>query len=84
MASETSTYKAPSLDLDPSFYRLDDQEKAFFQQLTGITDDGELKEHIIRVQAKAYKVGCVISATQSSQQHSIRFSAIPVSEVLHS
>lgn len=56
MASEKSTYEAPPLDLDPRFYHLDDEEKGFFQQLTGITDDEQLKEHIFRVQAKAYKV----------------------------
>ncbi|KAF5310241.1 hypothetical protein D9619_010435 [Psilocybe cf. subviscida] len=56
MAFGELTYKAPSVDLDPSLYHLDDDEKAFFQQLVGITDEEELKEHIIKVQAKAFKI----------------------------
>lgn len=42
--------------LNPSFYKLDDQEARFFKLMTGIQDDAELKEHILRVQAKAYSV----------------------------
>ena len=60
MASGELTYEAPSLDLDPSLYHLDDDEKSFFQQLLGITDDDELREHIIGVQSKAFKVCCAV------------------------
>ena len=42
--------------IDPSFYNLQPDEIAFFQQLTGIKDEGELKQHILNVQAKAYDV----------------------------
>lgn len=48
--------KATNPPLDPSCYKLDDQEAAFFKSMTGIQDDAELKEHILRVQAKAYSV----------------------------
>jgi hypothetical protein len=66
MASGELPYEAPSLNLDPSLYQLDDKEKAFFQQLIGITSDEELKEHIIKVQAKAFEVCCVFSPIQPS------------------
>lgn len=42
--------------LDPSLYKLRDDEKAFYQAATGINDDEELKEHIIAVQTEAYEV----------------------------
>ena len=42
--------------LDPSLYSLQPDEIAFFQQLTGIKDEDELKQHILNVQAKAYDV----------------------------
>ncbi|KAF4596473.1 hypothetical protein EYR40_007829 [Pleurotus pulmonarius] len=51
-----SQTKATNPPLDPSYYKLDDQEAAFFKSMTGIQDDAELKEHILRVQAKAYSV----------------------------
>lgn len=42
--------------LDPSFYKLDDDEVTFFKAMTGIQDAEELKQHILSVQAKAYDV----------------------------
>ena len=42
--------------LDPSLYSLDSDEAAFFKQLTGISDEQALKEHILAVQSKAYEV----------------------------
>ncbi|KAI0788412.1 hypothetical protein C8Q74DRAFT_1367139 [Fomes fomentarius] len=42
--------------LDESFYAPDDEEKTFMKVTTGIEDDEELKQHIIRVQTKAYAV----------------------------
>ncbi|KAL0954797.1 hypothetical protein HGRIS_003744 [Hohenbuehelia grisea] len=42
--------------LDPSFYNLEEDEADFFKTQTGIEDDEELKEHILAVQAKAYKI----------------------------
>lgn len=42
--------------LDPSLYRLDEQEATSYKSMTGIQDEAELKEHILRVQAKAYQV----------------------------
>lgn len=42
--------------LDPSFYKLADDEAAFYKAMTGIQDAEELKRHILSVQAKAYDV----------------------------
>lgn len=42
--------------LDPSLYKLEEEEATFFKQATGISDDAELKQHILRVQAEAYEV----------------------------
>jgi hypothetical protein len=42
--------------LDNSLYGLTEDERAFFKQQTGITDDDELKAHILRVQAQAFEV----------------------------
>ncbi len=46
-------WKSP---LNADFYNLRQDEREFFQKLTGITDDDALKAHIISVQAKAYEV----------------------------
>lgn len=48
--------------LDTSFYSLEDEELEFFRTLTGITDEEELKVHIVDVQAKAYQVSvwCIL------------------------
>ncbi|KAF8901038.1 hypothetical protein CPB84DRAFT_996751 [Gymnopilus junonius] len=43
-------------ELDPSLYVLHPDETEFFQQLTGIKDEEELKQHILNVQAKAYAI----------------------------
>lgn len=48
--------------LDESLYDLRPQDAAFFKKLTGIEDDAALKQHILDIQAKAYKVapyGCI-------------------------
>ncbi|KIL67227.1 hypothetical protein M378DRAFT_73824 [Amanita muscaria Koide BX008] len=42
--------------LDESLYSLDEDELAFFKSETGINDEGELKKHILTVQARAYEV----------------------------
>ncbi|KAF7424351.1 hypothetical protein PC9H_009658 [Pleurotus ostreatus] len=42
--------------LDPSFYKLADDEAAFFKAMTGIQDAEDLKRHILSVQAKAYDI----------------------------
>lgn len=44
------------MPLDPSLYKLEEDEATFFKQATGIPDDEELKQHILRVQADAYEV----------------------------
>lgn len=51
-------YADPKLrpPLNPDLYNLQQDELEFFQKLTGITDEIELKSHIISVQAKAYEV----------------------------
>ena len=48
--------KAWDKSLDVSFYAPDEEEKAFMKEATGIQDDEELKNHVITVQTKAYKV----------------------------
>jgi hypothetical protein len=51
MAYPPSKYK-----LNSDLYDIRPEEAAFFKQQTGIQDDELLKQHIIQVQAKAYKV----------------------------
>jgi hypothetical protein len=46
----------PDLPWDPSFLSLTEDEKKFFELWTGITDEEELRKHIIDVAARAYKV----------------------------
>ena len=55
--------------LDERLYDLSDEESSFFKQQTGIQDDDELKEHIIQVQAEAYKV-CSRERRQSQDGNS--------------
>ena len=45
-------YKA----LDERLYNLNDEERSFYKEQSGIQDDEELKAHILQVQAEAYKV----------------------------
>lgn len=42
--------------LDEALYTLDEEEAAFFKSQTGIDDDEELKQHILRAQKDAYEV----------------------------
>ena len=42
--------------LDPSALKLGPEEIAFFEAQTGITDEEELRKHIIDVQAEAFAV----------------------------
>lgn len=44
--------------IDESLYSLDPDEYAFFKSQTGISNEDELKAHILAVQARAYEV-CV-------------------------
>ena len=46
----------PEPPLDENLYALPEEGRTFFKQQTGIPDDDELKAHILRVQAEAYKV----------------------------
>jgi hypothetical protein len=55
MPAETSGLLPPA-ELNESLYNLDADESAFYKQQTGITDDGELKEHIVAVQRDAYAI----------------------------
>ena len=43
-------------ELNSDFYNPQPHDVAFFKQQTGIHDDELLKQHIMQVQAKAYKV----------------------------
>ncbi|KAG1754566.1 hypothetical protein EDB19DRAFT_2035036 [Suillus lakei] len=45
--------------LDESLYDLRPQDAAFYKKLTGVGDDAALKQHILDVQAKAYKTQTV-------------------------
>ncbi|KAG1823553.1 uncharacterized protein BJ212DRAFT_1261697 [Suillus subaureus] len=45
-----------NISLDPSLYGLDPAALEFFQQQTGITEEDDLKHHILAVQAKAFAV----------------------------
>ena len=40
----------------PDFYNPNEEAKEFFKLETGIDDDEELKDHIVSVQRKAFKV----------------------------
>jgi len=46
----------PIIPLDAELYALGEDELAFFKTQTGIIDEEELKEHIIKVQTEAYAV----------------------------
>ncbi|KAH7907017.1 hypothetical protein BJ138DRAFT_551790 [Hygrophoropsis aurantiaca] len=48
------TYSAPPLD--ETLYSLDPKDAVVFKTFSGISDDQLLKEHILHVQAQAYKV----------------------------
>lgn len=52
----TANHRKYPSQLDSSLYNLKDDELDFYKQSTGIDDDEKLKEHIIAVQAEAYKV----------------------------
>lgn len=54
--SGSNTTGSYVLRLDPSLYKLGDEEASFFKQYTGINDDEELRQHILQVQKEAYKV----------------------------
>lgn len=42
--------------LDKTLYTLGEEEIAFFKSQTGIDDEEELKQHILRLQKEAYEV----------------------------
>lgn len=48
-----------NLPLDDSLYSLEGENLAFFKEQTGITNEEELKKHILGAQKKAYDV-CTI------------------------
>jgi hypothetical protein len=57
MSGDTSMpQKFVPLALDEDLYNLSEEERAFLKQQTGIQDDDELKAHVLRLQAEAYKV----------------------------
>ena len=49
--------------LEDEFYQPDEEALAFFKQETRITDEAELKQHIIRVQKEAFSVSIFLSYT---------------------
>ena len=44
-----------TLPLDVNDYALDGEEARFFKAQTGITDNEDLKRHILQIQEEAYK-----------------------------
>jgi hypothetical protein len=78
-------YPPSKRELDPNLYSLQPHETAFFKQLTGIYDDELLKQHIIEVQTRAYKVHLLSFLIDIhphfSTSESCRFIAISVSIV---
>ena len=52
-------------------YSLSGDELRFYQTMTGITDEQQLKDHIIAVQREAYKV-CSLSLHNHSSVDSLR------------
>ncbi|EPT00914.1 hypothetical protein FOMPIDRAFT_86237 [Fomitopsis schrenkii] len=52
----SSTAGVHVLRLDPSLYKLGDEEASFFKQTTGIKDGEKLRQHILEVQKEAYAV----------------------------
>ncbi|KIL67221.1 hypothetical protein M378DRAFT_73806 [Amanita muscaria Koide BX008] len=54
MTAPLVVHKPPPFD--ESLYSLDEDELAFFKSATGIDDEGELKKHILTIQARAYEV----------------------------
>lgn len=55
-----------STPLDPNLYGLDPDALEFFQQQTGITEEDDLKRHILVVQAKAFAVSDAFHQRRSS------------------
>ncbi|OAX35872.1 hypothetical protein K503DRAFT_773044 [Rhizopogon vinicolor AM-OR11-026] len=65
--------------LDECHYQLDPQDAAFLKKVTGIEDDAALKEHVLKAQAKAYKIapyGCIYHFTFTRR----RLSKLPAYE----
>lgn len=46
----------PHITLDPSLYQPDPEEVEFFKSQTGISDEEELKNHVLAVQKEAWAV----------------------------
>jgi len=60
--TKTKTETIAERPLDEGFYDLNADEVAFYKAQTGISDEDELKRHIMDVQAEAYQVfpyGCI-------------------------
>ena len=53
--------------LDDSLFKINDQAYQFMKDQTGISDEEELKQHILAVQAEAYRVSdnvvCLLDAS---------------------
>ena len=45
-----------NLTLDPSLYEPTPEAVDFFKKVTGISDDDELKQHVLAVQKEAWEV----------------------------
>lgn len=57
MSSDSSASGwSKKLTIDPALFKPTPDESAFLKAQTGIQDDGKLKEHVLAVQAEAWKV----------------------------
>lgn len=56
MSTEKETHHVLPDKLDPSLFKLKDDEAAFYKSVTGIDDDEDLKQHIFAIQKEAFEV----------------------------
>lgn len=52
----TSAHYSREFALDDTGYGLDEEESKFFRSQTGIQDEAQLKEHLLKVQAEALAI----------------------------
>lgn len=86
MAVDPNRREYQLLPLDTVEYEPDEEAKEFYKKETGITDDEELKQHILKVREKAYSVSVFTptSCTLSLIKDMCRSSSIRVLECLNS
>ncbi len=70
-----------SIPLRPELYGLSEDEAVFYRSQTGIEDDEELKNHILTVQAEAYKASLGPHRHQGSGRLNCRSLFVPDTSV---